>query len=123
MQPQITSVLMLGSGNSTVTETIFENRFRYVEELRKMGADIDVKDNKTAKIHGVESVTGTHIEVPDLRAGAALTIAALAAGGQTVLDWIDYIERGYEDFDGKLRGIGADIVKETVDDRSNLGTE
>ena len=123
MQPQITSVLMLGSGNSTVTETIFENRFRYVEELRKMGADIDVKDNKTAKIHGVESVTGTHIEVPDLRAGAALTIAALAAGGQTVLDWIDYIERGYEDFDGKLRGIGADIVKETVDDRKNLGTE
>jgi UDP-N-acetylglucosamine 1-carboxyvinyltransferase len=114
MQPQITVVLMLGSGNSTVTENIFENRFRYVEELRKMGADIAVKDNTTAKIRGVESVHGADIEVPDLRAGAALTIAALAAGGKTVLDRIDYIERGYEDFDGKLRGIGADIRKETI---------
>ena len=114
MQPQITVVLMLGSGNSTVTENIFENRFRYVEELRKMGADISVKDNTTAKIHGVEAVHGADIEVPDLRAGAALTIAALAAGGKTVLDRIDYIERGYEDFDGKLRGIGADIRKETI---------
>ena len=116
MQPQITVVLMLGNGNSTVTENIFENRFRYVEELRKMGADIEVKDNKTAKIHGVEAVHGTKIDVPDLRAGAALTIAALAADGTTTLDWIDYIERGYEDFDGKLRGIGADITKETVND-------
>ena len=71
MQPQITVVLMLGSGNSTVTENIFENRFRYVEELRKMGADIAVKDNTTAKIRGVESVHGADIEVPDLRAGAA----------------------------------------------------
>jgi UDP-N-acetylglucosamine 1-carboxyvinyltransferase len=116
MQPQITVVLMLGNGNSTVTENIFENRFRYVEELRKMGADIEVKDNKTAKIHGVEAVHGTKIDVPDLRAGAALTIAALSADGTTTLDWIDYIERGYEDFDGKLRGIGADITKETVND-------
>ena len=114
MQPQITVVLMLGSGNSTVTENIFENRFRYVEELRKMGADITVKDNTTAKIRGVESVHGADIEVPDLRAGAALTIAALAAGGKTVLDRIDFIERGYENFDGKLRGIGADIRKETM---------
>ncbi|MBP5410782.1 MAG: UDP-N-acetylglucosamine 1-carboxyvinyltransferase [Lachnospiraceae bacterium] len=114
MQPQITVVLMLGSGNSTVTENIFENRFRYVEELRKMGADIAVKDNTTAKIRGVESVHGADIEVPDLRAGAVLTIAALAAGGKTVLDRIDYIERGYEDFDGKLRGIGADIRKESI---------
>ncbi|MBO4653612.1 MAG: UDP-N-acetylglucosamine 1-carboxyvinyltransferase [Lachnospiraceae bacterium] len=116
MQPQITVVLMLGDGDSTVYETIFENRFRYVDELVKMGAEIKVKNNETAKIHGVEAVHGTHIDVPDLRAGAALTIAALAADGQTVMDWIDYIERGYEDFDGKLRGIGADIVKETVND-------
>ncbi|MBR6018767.1 MAG: UDP-N-acetylglucosamine 1-carboxyvinyltransferase [Lachnospiraceae bacterium] len=116
MQPQITVVLMLGSGNSTVTENIFENRFRYVDELKKMGAEIEVKGNQTAKIHGVEGVHGTHIDVPDLRAGAALTIAALAADGQTTMDWIDYIERGYEDFDGKLRGIGADIIKESVND-------
>ena len=116
MQPQITVVLMLGDGDSTVYETIFENRFRYVDELVKMGAEIKVKNNETAKIHGVQAVHGAHIDVPDLRAGAALTIAALAADGQTVMDWIDYIERGYEDFDGKLRGIGADIVKEAVND-------
>ncbi len=112
MQPQITAVLMLADGNSVVHENIFENRFRYVDELRKMGADIQVKaDQTSAKIHGVKSVRGAEIIVPDLRAGAALTIAALAAQGKTTMHCVDYIERGYEDFDGKLRSLGAEIIK------------
>jgi len=112
MQPQITAVLMLADGNSVVNENIFENRFRYVDELRKMGADIQVKaDQTSARIHGVPSVKGAEIIVPDLRAGAALTIAALAAEGKTTMHCIDYIERGYENFDGKLRALGADIQK------------
>ena len=112
MQPQITAVLMLAEGYSVVNESIFENRFRYVDELRKMGADIFVKaDQTSARIHGVRSVKGAEIIVPDLRAGAALTIAALAAQGRTTMHCVDYIERGYEDFDGKLRALGADITK------------
>ena len=112
MQPQITAVLMLAEGYSVVNESIFENRFRYVDELRKMGADIFVKaDQTSARIHGVRYVKGAEIIVPDLRAGAALTIAALAAQGRTTMHCVDYIERGYEDFDGKLRALGADITK------------
>ncbi|MBR5712402.1 MAG: UDP-N-acetylglucosamine 1-carboxyvinyltransferase [Lachnospiraceae bacterium] len=112
MQPQITVVLMLGEGKSVVNESIFENRFRYVDELRKMGADIYVKTDQTsATIKGVASVKGANLVVPDLRAGAALTIAALAAEGPSELTCVDYIERGYEDFDGKLRALGADIRK------------
>ena len=112
MQPQITCVLMLADGTSKVNERIFEKRFGYVEELMKMGADIKVSDDcANATINGVESVKGAVINVPDLRAGAALTIAALAAQGQSVLENIEYIERGYEDFEIKLRSIGADITK------------
>ena len=82
------------------------------EELRKMGASIDVKeDQSSCKVHGVPTATGADMDIPDLRAGAALTIAALAAEGKSVLSGIDYIERGYEDFDLKLRELGADIVK------------
>ncbi len=112
MQPQMTAVLMLGEGTSVVYESIFENRFKYVDELVKMGANITVKSDQTvATIKGVESVSGAEMNVPDLRAGAALTIAALAADGRSVLNDIEYIERGYEEFEVKLRGIGADIVK------------
>ncbi len=112
MQPQMTAVLMLGEGTSVVYESIFENRFKYVNELLKMGATISVKSDQTAAtIKGVESVSGAEMNVPDLRAGAALTIAALAANGRSVLNNIEYIERGYEEFEVKLRGIGADIVK------------
>ena len=110
MQPQITVVLGLSEGTSIVTESIFENRFKYVDELAKMGANIKVEGN-TAIIDGVLKYTGARISAPDLRAGAALVIAGLAAEGITVVDDIYYIERGYEDFDEKLRGLGAQIEK------------
>ena len=108
MQPQAGVALALSEGVSTITESIFENRFRYVDELIKMGAAIRVEGN-TAIIEGVKGFTGAHISAPDLRAGAALVIAALAAQGVTVIDNIYFIQRGYEDFDTKLRRLGAQI--------------
>ena len=108
MQPQITVALALSRGTSIVTESIFENRFKYVDELIRMGANIKVEGN-TAIIDGVERYTGTSISAPDLRAGAALVIAALAAEGVTLVDDIKYIQRGYEDFHLKLQGLGAQI--------------
>lgn len=110
MQPQITVTLALSTGSSIVTESIFENRFKYVDELTRMGASIKVEGN-TAIITGVPKYTGAHISAPDLRAGAALVIAGLAAEGISIVDDIFYIERGYEDFDVKLRGLGAQIEK------------
>ena len=110
MQPQITTTLALSEGTSIVTESIFENRFKYVDELARMGANIKVEGN-TAIIDGVPKYTGARITAPDLRAGAALVIAGLAAEGVTVVDDIYYVERGYEDFDVKLRGLGAQIEK------------
>lgn len=110
MQPQITVTLALSNGSSIVTESIFENRFKYVDELTRMGASIKVEGN-TAIINGVPKYTGAHISAPDLRAGAALVIAALAAEGFSVVDDIFYIERGYEDFDVKLKSLGAQIEK------------
>ncbi len=110
MQPQIAVVLALASGTSIVTETIFENRFKYVDELVRMGANIKV-EGKTAFITGVEKFTGTEIVAPDLRAGAALVIAALAADGYSEVDDIVYIQRGYEQFEKKLQALGASIEK------------
>lgn len=110
MQPQIAVTLALSNGTSIVTESIFENRFKYVDELAKMGASIKVEGN-TAIIDGVSKYTGAHISAPDLRAGAALVIAGMAAEGITIVDDIVFIERGYEDFDEKLRGLGAQIEK------------
>lgn len=110
MQPQITVALALSKGTSIVTESIFENRFKYVDELTRMGADIKVEGN-TAIINGVEKYTGASITAPDLRAGAALVIAGLAAQGYTMIDDIQYIERGYEDFHLKLQSLGAQIDK------------
>ena len=110
MQPQIAVTLALSKGTSIVTESIFENRFKYVDELAKVGATIKVEGN-TAIIDGVEKYTGAHLSAPDLRAGAALVIAGLAAGGYTVVDDIIYIQRGYEDFSKKLQGLGAQIAK------------
>ena len=110
MQPQIAVTLGLASGASMVTESIFENRFKYVDELTKMGADVKV-EGRTAFIYGVNSYTGANIVAPDLRAGAALVLAALAADGISTVDDIRYVERGYEDFDEKLRGLGAQIEK------------
>ena len=108
MQPQITVTLGLSAGTSIVTESIFENRFKYVDELTRMGANIKVEGN-TAIIDGVGKYTGAGISAPDLRAGAALVIAALAAEGTTTIDDIKYIERGYEDFHLKLQTLGAQI--------------
>jgi UDP-N-acetylglucosamine 1-carboxyvinyltransferase len=109
MQPQIAVALALAKGTSIVTESIFENRFKYVDELTRMGANIKVEGN-TAIIDGVGKYTGASISAPDLRAGAALVIAGLAAEGFTVVDDIQYIERGYEDFHVKLQALGAQIA-------------
>ena len=110
MQPQMAVVLAIAEGTSTITESIFENRFRYVDELTRMGASIKVESN-IAIITGVEKYTVARVNAPDLRAGAALVIAGLCAEGVTIIDDIHYVERGYEDFEGKLRGIGAQMEK------------
>ena len=110
MQPQMTVLLGIASGVSTVTESIFENRFKYVDELTRMGAAIKVESN-IAIITGVDNYMGARVSAPDLRAGAALVIAGLAADGITIVDDIYYIQRGYEDFEGKLRGLGAQIER------------
>ena len=108
MQPQITTVLSLAEGTSLVTEGVWSNRYRYVDELRRMGASIQV-DEKTAVVEGVDHLTGAPIQAYDLRAGAAMVIAALAAHGQSEISCVQYIERGYEDIVSKLRALGADI--------------
>lgn len=110
MQPQIAVTLAMSKGTSIVTESIFENRFKYVDELARMGADIKVEGN-TAIITGVDKYMGAQISAPDLRAGAALVIAGLAAEGFTVIDDIVYIQRGYEKFEEKLSALGAHIEK------------
>ena len=110
MQPQMSVVLGISEGTSTVTESIFENRFKYVDELTRMGADIKVESN-IAIINGVKNYTGARVSAPDLRAGAALVIAGLSAQGITIVDDIHYIQRGYEAFEEKLEGLGAQIQR------------
>ena len=112
MQPQFAVALTLAEGTSIVTESIFENRFKYADELSRMGANIKVEGH-TAIIDGVQKLTGARVSAPDLRAGAALVIAGLAAEGITVVDDIVYIQRGYECFEDKLRSLGAEIEKVT----------
>lgn len=115
MQPQIATVLALANGTSMITEGIFEKRFAYVEELNHMGADITVcEKGDVATINGVKGFHGAAVSAPDLRAGAALVIAGLCAEGYTSVSDIKYVLRGYEDFDVKMRGLGAQIV--TVSD-------
>lgn len=115
MQPQIGVTLALCTGTSTITESIFENRFRYLDELARMGADIKVEGN-SATIKGVEGFTGARVNALDLRAGAALCIAGFAAEGITIIDDIVYIKRGYERFDEKLRSLGG-IIEEVETER------
>lgn len=110
MQPQMSAVLGIAEGTSTVTESIFENRFKYVDELTRMGASIKVESN-IAIVTGVDKYMGARVSAPDLRAGAALVIAGLAAEGITVVDDIYYIERGYENFEKKLAQLGAQVEK------------
>ena len=108
MQPQIAAILCLAEGTSVLTEGVWDNRYRYVDEFRRMGAQIQV-DGKIAVIEGVEKLTGARIRACDLRAGAAMVIAGLAAQGTTEISNIYHIERGYEDIVRKLSGVGADI--------------
>lgn len=118
MQPQFTALLCLAKGTSIVTESVWDNRFRYIDELKRMGADIKV-DGKVAIIEGIERFTGASLRACDLRGGAAMVIAGLAAYGQTIIENIYHIERGYENIVGKLCSLGADIIRVT-DDNSNI---
>ena len=110
MQPQIATLLALADGTSMVTESIFENRFKYVDELARMGANIKVEGNRAVVI-GVDGFTGARVSAPDLRAGAALVMAGMVADGITIVDDIHYIQRGYERFEEKLQGLGAKIER------------
>ncbi|MCI1958635.1 MAG: UDP-N-acetylglucosamine 1-carboxyvinyltransferase [Clostridia bacterium] len=110
MQAIFMSLMTISKGTSMVTETVFENRFLQAAELKRMGADIKT-EGRTAVIEGVEKLTGARVNAPDLRAGAALVIAALASEGMTEIGEIQHIERGYSNFDEKLRKLGADIEK------------
>ena len=117
MQPQTAIALALADGTSVVTESIFENRFKYMDELARMGARVKVEGNSVI-ITGIKQYKGAHVSAPDLRAGAALVIAGLAADGYTTIDGIEYIQRGYENFDGKIRSLGGCI--ELVEDDKDI---
>ena len=119
MQPQMAALLAMSNGTSIVTESIFENRFKYVDELARMGAKITVEGN-TAIIDGAETFTGAIVSAPDLRAGAALVIAGLVAEDFTYVDQIEYIERGYETFELKLQALGASIEKVEASDEKAI---
>lgn len=119
MQPQIVAVMCQAKGTSIVTESVWDSRFKYVDELRRMGAQIQV-DGKVAIVEGVEHITGAPIKACDLRAGAALVVAGLAAEGVTEVEDVFYITRGYEDFIGKMKGMGADIQEIDVPDDDEI---
>ena len=118
MQPQMGTLLCLAQGTSVITEGIYDNRFKYVNELRKMGAEIQV-DGRVAVIEGGTTLTGAPVMACDLRAGAAMVIAGMCASGETVVEDIHYIERGYENFVGKLCKLGADIEIVSFPDRQD----
>ena len=114
MQPQISVALCLADGTSVVTEGVYDNRYKYIQELARMGADAQV-NGCTAVLNGVDGLHGAEVRACDLRAGAAVVIAGLCAAGETVVTDIHFIERGYENFVGKLHSVGADIVLERDD--------
>ena len=113
MQPQISTLLTMAEGTSIVTESVWDNRFRYMDELRRMGAEVQV-DGKVAVIQGVDKLTAAPVKAVDLRAGAAMIVAALAAQGETEIEEIQHIERGYENIVEKLQALGAHIERVTV---------
>ena len=121
MQPQIVAVLCLAQGTSVVTESVWDNRYRYVDELKRLGAHIQV-DGKVAVVEGIDHFDSAPIQACDLRAGAAMVIVALAAHGTAEVSCVNYIERGYEDIIGKLRALGADIRAIDEPDESSLPT-
>ncbi|MCG8400473.1 MAG: UDP-N-acetylglucosamine 1-carboxyvinyltransferase, partial [Firmicutes bacterium] len=110
MQPQFMALLTVAQGTSVVTETIFENRYKHVMELRRMGADIRM-EGQTAVITGISSLSGATVEASDLRAGASLVLAALAAENGTVLERVEHIDRGYERLENKYNALGARIIR------------
>ena len=120
MQPQMSTLLCLAKGTSIVTEGIYEHRFRYVDELRRMGAKMDV-DGRVCVITGIEKFSGASVCACDLRAGVSLVIAGLCADGMTEITNVHLIERGYEDIIEKLKGLGASIG--VVDDEENLSQQ
>ena len=122
MQPQIATLLTLAEGTSIITEGVWEQRFRYVDELRRMGADITV-NGKVALVEGTGKLFGAPVKACDLRAGAALIIAGLAAQGITEIEDIFHIERGYDCMEGKLRELGADIEKVSVPDKASAKSD
>ena len=115
MQPQMAVLLSLSKGTSILTEGVWDSRFQYVSQLLKMGADIQV-DGKIAVSEGVNELTGVKVKATDLRAGAAMIIAGLAARGETIVENVVYVDRGYEDVVEKLSALGADIKRITVND-------
>lgn len=118
MQPQMGTLLCLAGGTSIITEGIYDNRFKYVNELRKMGAEIQV-DGRVAVIEGGRRLTGALVQACDLRAGAAMVIAGMCAAGKTIVEDIHFIERGYENFVEKLKALGADICIESFPDEAD----
>ena len=115
MQPQVAVALCLAKGTSIITEGVWDNRYKYVDEIAKMGAKVKV-EGRVAVIEGIDSLSGAPVTAPDLRAGAALVIAGLCAQGTTEIEGVHYIERGYESIIEKLRGVGADIKSVYVPD-------
>ena len=109
------TLLSIASGTSLITESIWENRFKYTDELNKMGTDITV-DGRVAVIKGVEKITGARVVAPDLRGGVALVIAGLIAEGTTIVTGMNHVNRGYEDIEGKLKSLGAKIKLEVVEE-------
>ena len=114
LQPQIVALLSVSEGNSIITESVWDNRFQYVDELRRLGAKINV-DGRVAMIEGVKSLTGATVKATDLRAGASMVIAALIANGVTEIYNLKYIDRGYENFEQKLQSLGAQIIRKSDD--------
>lgn len=119
MQPQMAVLLSLAQGTSILSESVWDNRFQYVGQLLRMGANIQV-DGKIAVIEGVDSLTGVNVKATDLRAGAAMIIAGLAANGETTVEDIQYIDRGYEDVVDKLTTIGANIRRVVSGELDNV---
>jgi UDP-N-acetylglucosamine 1-carboxyvinyltransferase len=119
MQPQVTAALCMAQGTSVVTESVWDNRYKYVSELKKMGAQIQV-DGKTAVVEGIEALSGAPVAACDLRAGAAMVIAGLCAAGTTFVEDVQYIERGYQNLVGKLRRLGAEIALVTEEEPKRI---
>jgi UDP-N-acetylglucosamine 1-carboxyvinyltransferase len=109
-KPFLVTMLSVGSGVGIVTENLFSGRFRYVDELRRMGADIRTEGHH-AVVRGVDRLSGARVRATDLRAGAALVLAGLVADGETVVDEANHVDRGYEDLAGKLRSLGANVER------------